>query len=106
MLNLCKFFKSLDCNEEIVPTSDCGKKLLFNAPVKATSKDDPDINNSITELESEDEWIETALANAQGDGLLTFHNPLLHSHCPLLLQDSISTFVLMRCMQAHFGDPP
>ncbi|KAL4072350.1 hypothetical protein V8B97DRAFT_1917140 [Scleroderma yunnanense] len=44
LLKLCKLCKSLDCNEEIVPTSDCGEKLLFNMPVKTTSKDEPDID--------------------------------------------------------------
>ncbi|KAL4072375.1 hypothetical protein V8B97DRAFT_1917163 [Scleroderma yunnanense] len=97
MPNPCKFFKSPEHNEEIVPTSNCGEKSLFNTPVKATLKDKPNINDdSITEPESKDEQIKTALANAQGDGLLTFHNSSLHSCSSSLSQDSISTFVLMR----------
>ncbi|KAL4065896.1 hypothetical protein J3A83DRAFT_4190206 [Scleroderma citrinum] len=41
---LSKFFKSLDHDEEIIPTSDCGERPLcspFNMPVKAMLKDGP-----------------------------------------------------------------
>ncbi|KAL4081113.1 hypothetical protein J3A83DRAFT_4367546 [Scleroderma citrinum] len=66
LLKLSKFFKSLDCDEEIVPTSNCDEKPLcspFSMPTKAILKDRPDIDDSITEPESEDEWIGTALVN-------------------------------------------
>ncbi|KAL4067191.1 hypothetical protein V8B97DRAFT_1919190 [Scleroderma yunnanense] len=83
-----KFFKSSEHNEEIVLISDCGEKLLFNTPIKATSKDKPDINNSITKLKSKDEQIKTTLAN--GDGLLTFYNSSLYLHHSSLSQDLIT----------------
>ncbi|KAL4067433.1 hypothetical protein V8B97DRAFT_2110993 [Scleroderma yunnanense] len=85
MLKLSKFFKSLDCDEEIVPTSDCDEKPLclpFSMPAKASLKDRPD---SITEPESKDEWIGTALVNALYGGpppgvLMQLENT--HKHLP------------------------
>ncbi|KAL4077442.1 hypothetical protein J3A83DRAFT_4368769 [Scleroderma citrinum] len=107
MLKLSKFLKSSDHDKEIVPTSDHDEKPLcspFSMHAKAILKDGPDIDNSITEPESEDEWIGTALVN--GDGLLSFHNSSLPSQCSTLSQESVSTFILMRHAQALYGGPP
>ncbi|KAL4078031.1 hypothetical protein J3A83DRAFT_4369475 [Scleroderma citrinum] len=64
---LSKLFKSLDCDKQPVPTSNCEEKslssLLFNMPVKGTLKDMADVDDSMTEPESEDKGVKTALTN-------------------------------------------
>ncbi|KAI6140036.1 hypothetical protein BKA82DRAFT_29302 [Pisolithus tinctorius] len=121
---LSKIFKSRDHGElEPIHTSDCGEKSLtlslFNTPVKAMLNNRADVNDSVTEPESEDKNIKTALAHVQlfilsvcsstnrltqGDGLATFHHQLLSSQRSSCSQESVSTFVLMRCMEALYGD--
>ncbi|KAI6045328.1 hypothetical protein EDC04DRAFT_2889114 [Pisolithus marmoratus] len=97
---LSKISKSPGHDEQPVHTSDCGEKSLssslFSTPVKDT-KDGPNTDDSVTEPESEDE---------RGDGLITFHSLSVSSQLPSLSQDSISTFVLMRRMEAGFGTSP
>lgn len=94
--------------EQPVHTSDCGEKSLssslFTTPVKVAIKDGPDIDDSVTEPESDDEQVRTALAN--GDGLITLHSLSLSSQPPSLSQDTVSTFILMRRMEAGFGNLP
>ncbi|KAI6146375.1 hypothetical protein BKA82DRAFT_20057 [Pisolithus tinctorius] len=121
---LSKIFKSWDHGElEPICTSDCGEKSLtsslFNMPVKAMSNNRADVDDSVTEPESKDENIKTALAHVwlfilsvcsstnrlmQGDGLAMFHHQLLSSQRSSCLQESVSTFVLMRHMEALYGD--
>ncbi|KIO00976.1 hypothetical protein M404DRAFT_29182 [Pisolithus tinctorius Marx 270] len=110
LLKISEFLKFLARDKQPVCTSECGEKSISssfcNTPLKAMSKDVADVNDStsLTEPESEDEETRTALAN--GNGLFTVNNFSLSSQHPLLFQDSVSTFVLMRHMQAGLGDPP
>ncbi|KIN92714.1 hypothetical protein M404DRAFT_36802 [Pisolithus tinctorius Marx 270] len=109
-LKISEFLKSPARNKQPVCTSECGEKSISssfcNTPFKAMSKDAADIDDStsLTEPESEDEETRTALAN--GNGLFTVNNFSLSSQHPSLSQDSVSTFILMRHMQAGLGDPP
>ncbi|KAI6025795.1 hypothetical protein F5J12DRAFT_780594 [Pisolithus orientalis] len=121
---LSEIFKSWDHSElEPICTSDCGKKSLtsslFNTLVKATSNDRAGVDDSITKPESKNENIKTAFAHVQffilsvcsstnrltqGNGLAMFHHQLLSSQQLLCSQESVSTFVLMRCIEALYGD--
>ncbi|KAI6144131.1 hypothetical protein BKA82DRAFT_30121 [Pisolithus tinctorius] len=93
--------KSMGCDEQPVPTSDLGEvslsPSLFNTPAKTPSKDRANVDDSATEPESDDEQIKTALSKASILFLLVSSSSLS--------QESVSTFVLVRRMQALCGDP-